>query len=84
MGIEKLLKQLQEYLNKEEKKKVAHCDRIDRLLEKLEEKKKKLEKKLAAESNSTKQKRLLTDLKVVKLQLKNGHKRREELSEKCK
>lgn len=84
MGIEKLLKNLQDYLVKGEKKKVAHCDRIDNLLEKLEEKKKKLEKKLATESNTTKQKRLMTDIKIVTLQLKNGHKRREELSAKCK
>ena len=84
MGIEKLLKNLQDYLKKGEKKKIAHCDRIDHLLEKLEEKKKKLEKKLAAESNTTKQKRLMTDIKIVTLQLKNGHKRRQELSAKCK
>jgi hypothetical protein len=84
MGIEKLLKNLQDYLNKGEKKKTAHCDRIDHLLAKLEEKKQKLEKKLAAESNKTKQKRLMTDIKIVTLQLKNGYKRREELSAKCK
>ena len=84
MGIEKLLKNLLDYLNKGEKKKIAHCDRIDHLLEKLELKKKKLEKKLASESNTTKQKRLVTDIKIVTLQLKNGHRRREELTEKCK
>ncbi|MGD8587668.1 MAG: hypothetical protein PVG22_02450 [Chromatiales bacterium] len=84
MGIEKLLKNLQDYLNKGEKKKTVHCDRIDHLLAKLEEKKQKLEKKLVDESNTTKKKRLMTDIKIVTLQLKNGYKRREELSAKCK
>jgi uncharacterized protein YgiM (DUF1202 family) len=84
MGIEKLLKNLNDYLEKGEKKKIAHCDRIDGLLVKLEEKKRKLEKKLAAEDNATKKKRLMTEVKIVTLQLKKGYKRREELSEKCK
>jgi hypothetical protein len=84
MGIEKLLKNLNDFLNKGEKKKTAHCDRIDGLLTKLEEKKLKLEKKLAAEKNTTKQKRLMTDIKIVTLQLKNGHKRRQELTAKCR
>ena len=84
MGIEKLLKNLSDYLNKGEKKKSAHCDRIDGLLAKLEEKKLKLEKKLAVEKNPTKQKRLMTDIKIATLQLKNGYRRREELTAKCK
>jgi len=84
MGIEKLLKNLQDYLNKGERKKTAHCHRIDHLLVKLEEKKQTLEQKLAVEPNSTRQKRLMTDIRIVTLQLKNGHRRREELSAKCK
>lgn len=84
MGIEKILKHLQDYLSKGEKKKTAHCDRIDSLLAKLEEKKTKLEKKVAIENNELKKKRLITDIKIVTLQLKNGYKRREELTAKCK
>jgi uncharacterized protein YgiM (DUF1202 family) len=84
MGIEKLLKNLNDYLDKGEKKKTAQCNRIDDLLVKLEEKKHKLEKKLAAENNVTKKKRLMTEVKIVTLQLKKGYKRRNELSEKCK
>ncbi len=84
MGIEKLVKNLKDFLSKGEKKKTAHCDRIDGLLAKLEEKKLKLENKLAVEKNATKHKRLMTDIKIVTLQLKNGYKRRAELTAKCR
>ena len=84
MGIEKLLDSLNGYLKKAEKKKAPQCDQIDELLKKLKEKKKKLEKKLSNENNSTKKKRLSTELKVVTLQLKKGNKRRDELKNKCK
>jgi hypothetical protein len=84
MKFEKLLDNLNEYLNKGEKKKKVQCDRIDELLGKLEEKRKKLEKKLEDEKNPTKKKRLSTDLKIVTLQLKKGNKRRRELENKCK
>ncbi len=84
MGIEKLLDSLNGYLKKAEKKKTAQCDQIDALLKKLKEKKKKLEKKWSNENNSTKKKRLSTELKIVTLQLKKGNKRRDELKNKCK
>ena len=84
MGIEKLLESLNDYLHKGEKKKSVRCDRIDEILAKLDDKKKKLEKKLDSEKNSTKKKRLKTEIKVVSLQLKKAHKRRAELEGKCK
>lgn len=84
MGLKKLLENLNDYLNRGEKSDAVRCTRIDELLEKLEEKKKKLEKKLHVEKNQAKKKRLKTDIKIVTLQLKKGHKRREKLSQKCK
>ena len=84
MGIERLVDSLNVYLKKGEKNKNVQCDRIDELLSKLEEKKKNLKKKLNDESNSTKKKRLSTELKIVTLQLKKGYKRRNELKDKCK
>ncbi|MEN8130754.1 MAG: hypothetical protein ABFS45_11280 [Pseudomonadota bacterium] len=83
MGIEKLLERLNDYLHQGEKKKPLQCDRIDEILSKLGEKKKKLEKKMEDEKNNTKKKRLKTELKIVSLQLKKAHKRRQELNKKC-
>ena len=84
MGIEKLLENLNNYLDKGEKKKKAHCDRIDELLVKLEEKEIKLRQKVEGETNEAKKKRLSTELKIIAVQRKKGVARREELSEKCK
>ena len=83
MGIEKLLKDLTDYLDKGERKKKAHCERIDELLGKLEEKEAKLTKKLEKEKDTVKRKRLKTELKIVAVQRKKGVQRREELDTKC-
>lgn len=83
MGIEKLLKDLTDYLDKGERKKKAHCERIDELLAKLEEKEAKLTKKLEKEKDTVKRKRLKTELKIVAVQRKKGVQRREELDTKC-
>ncbi|MCB1852462.1 MAG: hypothetical protein KDI83_17065 [Gammaproteobacteria bacterium] len=83
MGIEKLLDNLKDYLDKGEKKKKAHCDRIDELLAKLAEKEDKLRTKAEAETNISKRKRLNTELKIIEVQRKKGIARREELSGKC-
>ena len=83
MGIEKLLKDLTDYLDKGERKKKAHCERIDELLAKLEEKEAKLTKKLEKEKDTVKRKRLNTELKIVVVQRKKGAQRREELDTKC-
>lgn len=84
MGLKKLLANLNEYLDKGERKKKAHCDRIDALLDKLGEKEKKLEKKLDAEKNPGKRKQLKLELKIVKAQRKKGSKRRNQLRKKCR
>jgi len=83
VGIEKLLKDLTDYLDKGERKKKAHCERIDELLAKLEEKEAKLTKKLEKEKDTVKRKRLKTELKIVAVQRKKGVQRREDLDTKC-
>ena len=84
MGLEKLLQNLNNYLQRGEKSNSIRCERIDNLLAKLEEKKKKLEKKLLEQKTPAKKRRLKTDIKIVTLQLKKGYKRRDKLKEKCK
>ena len=84
MGIKEILASLNDYLNKGEKKKTAHCDRIDSLLEKLKEKEKGLKKKLDMEKNAGKCKKLKLELKVIGAQRKKGARRRQELRKKCK
>jgi Skp family chaperone for outer membrane proteins len=82
--IDDVLKRLNNYLNKGERKKKAHCERIDTLLNKLKEKEDSLEKKLLDEKDSDKRKRIKIELKVVTAQRKKGQKRRKELNAKCK
>ncbi len=84
MPLDDLLVKLNNYLDEGQRKKKAHCDRIDDLLEKLKDKQKLLEGQLKKEENSKKRKRIKTELKVVEAQLKKGKKRREELDVKCK
>ena len=84
MPIEKIVKQLGDYLDKGERKNKAHCERIDGLLGKLKEKEAKLQKKLSEEDDPDKKKRLKIDLKIVEAQRKKGKKRRKELDVKCK
>lgn len=84
MGIKKLVKHLQQQLAKGEKKGHVSCDRIDDLLLDLGKKEKKLEQKLSDEKNSAKRKHLKLELKIARLQLKKGKKRRAELASKCK
>lgn len=84
MPIDDVLKRLNTYLSKGERKKKAHCERIDSLLEKLKEKESRLEKELKKEHDPEKKKRIKIELKVISEQRKKGHKRRKELNAKCK
>jgi len=84
MPLDKLLSKLNNYLDEGQRKKKAHCERIDHLLVKLKKKQKELEGELAKEKDSAKRKRIKTELKVVEVQRKKGQKRREELEVKCK
>ena len=84
MGINKLIKDLQNQLSKGETKGKASLDRIDDLLGDLKQKEKKLKHKLDAEKNSSKRKRLKLELKIVHVQLKKGKARRAQLAKKRK
>jgi len=84
MGLDKLLSKLNDYLDEGQRKKKAHCERIDDLLVKLKEKQKGLEAELKKEKDSGKRKRIKSELKIVEMQRKKGQKRREELEVKCK
>ena len=84
MGINKLIKDLQNQLSKGEKKGKAPLDRIDDLLGELKQKEKKLERKLDKEKNSSERKHLKLELKIVRVQLKKGKVRRAELAKKLK
>ena len=84
MGINKLIKNLQNQLSKGEKKGKPSLDRIDDLLGELKQKEKKLERKLEHEKNSSKRKHLKLELKIVRVQLKKGKARRAELAKKRK
>lgn len=84
MGISKLVKHLQQQLSKGDKKHGASLDRIDELLLDLAKKERKLKKKLSEEKNSSKRKELKLEMKIARLQLKKGKKRRAELAKKGK
>ena len=84
MGIKKLIKDLQKQLSKSEQKDNAPLDHIDQLLLDLAKKERKLEKKLSEEKNSSKRKHLKLEMKILRLQLKKGQKRRAELAKKVK
>ena len=84
MGIEKLLENLKDYLDKGTRKKKAHSERIDSILGQLDEKEKKLKKTLDKEKNAGKRKQLKMELKIINAQRKKGAKRRDELQNKCK
>ncbi len=83
MPIDDIIKRLSNYLNEGERKKKAHCERIDTLLNKLKEKGQYLEKKLSNEKDPDKKKRLKIELKIVTTQRKKGQNRRKELKAKC-
>jgi hypothetical protein len=84
MPVEKLFKKLNDYLDKGERKKKAHCERIDSLLEKLNEKEKDFEEKLENEVDPDNRKRLKIELKIVQAHLEKARIRREDLEVKCK
>jgi hypothetical protein len=76
MGLQKLIKKLENYLNG----KKNHCDEIRELLEKLGEKQEKIERKLEAEEGTSKRKSLKLELKIIHAQSKKAKKM---LRKKC-
>ena len=80
MGIAKLLKCLHKQLKRSHADKIKQCDQLEELLNQLQKKEQALQQKLQKAKNISKRKRLKTDLKIVKLQLKKGRKRLDELN----
>jgi len=83
MGIDKLVKCLRKRLKKGDEADIDKCEQLDDLLGQFEKKKQGLQRKLEKADGKSKRKRLKTDLKVIKLQLKKGQKRRNELDKNC-
>ena len=81
MGIDKILKSLDKLFNKHKIKK-SHCEELNDLLTELEKKYIKLKSEIDSESSGKRRKKLKTELKIVKVQLRKG---REKLSglKKC-
>jgi len=76
MGIDKILKNLNKLFNKDKIKK-SHCEELNDLLKDLEKKYIKLKSEFDSESSGKARKKLKTELKIVKVQLRKG---REKLS----
>lgn len=84
MGLEKLLKKLNNHLTKQEHKSSdLNCERIDVLMEKLVKKKKILKESLDTEKGKMERKHLKLEFKIVSRELKKAGKRRDELTGEC-
>jgi len=79
MGLNKLIKHLQETLSDGTDKNHTSCERIEELLGEIEAKEKKLKQKLSEETNTKKRKDLKLQLKIASTQLKKGMARLHEL-----
>jgi hypothetical protein len=71
MGINKILKDLHKLFNKDKIKK-SHFEELNELLQELEKKYKKLKSALNSESSGKARKKIKTELKIVKVQLRKG------------
>jgi predicted nucleic acid-binding Zn-ribbon protein len=79
MGLNKLIKRLQETLSDGTDKNNTSSERIEELLGEIEAKEKKLKQKLSEETNTKKRKDLKLQLKIASTQLKKGKARLHEL-----
>ena len=77
MGIDKILKDLHKLFNKDKIKK-SHYEELNDLLKELEKKYNKLKSEYDSESSGKARKKIKTELKIVKVQLRKG---REKLGE---
>ncbi|MEW7991982.1 MAG: hypothetical protein G8D61_14690 [gamma proteobacterium symbiont of Ctena orbiculata] len=80
MKVNKIVRLLRSYLDKDSKRGRQDLDAIDELLKRLEERRDQLRHKLLKQKPVCKQKRLKTELKIVEMKLKKGRKRREALA----
>ncbi|MCP5407458.1 MAG: hypothetical protein H6967_08005 [Chromatiaceae bacterium] len=81
MKRKKLLKRIAGWLDREGQKQRDHKDELEVLLEKLSKKEAGLEQKLSKEKNKNKQKRLSTELAIVRAQRGKGEQVLANLSE---
>lgn len=81
MKRKKLLKRIAGWLDREGHKQRDHKDELEVLLEKLSKKEAGLEQKLSKEKNKNKQKRLSTELAIVRAQRGKGEQVLANLSE---
>ncbi|MCP5443913.1 MAG: hypothetical protein H6968_12845 [Chromatiaceae bacterium] len=81
MKRKKLLKRIAGWLDREGQKQRDHKDELEVLLEKLSKKEAGLEQKLSKEKNKNKQKRLSTELAIVRAQRSKGEQVLANLSE---
>ncbi|MET0069313.1 MAG: hypothetical protein ABW096_04690 [Candidatus Thiodiazotropha sp.] len=80
MKVNKIVRLLRSYLDKDSKRGRQDFDAIDGLLKRLEERRDQLRHKLQKQKTVCKQKRLKTELKIVEMKLKKGRKRREAMA----
>lgn len=79
----KLLEKLMNLLDSGKEAQRPKCERIAELLKKLKKQERASKEKLANEKDRTKQKRLLTDIKILHTQRKKAIRRYKELKKKC-
>lgn len=71
MGIDKILKNIESLFNKNKIKK-SHREELSDLLDDLEKKYRKLKSDISSEGSKKCRKKLKTELKIVKVQLRKG------------
>jgi hypothetical protein len=81
MGIDKIIKDLESMFKKDKIKK-PHCEELDDLLKELGKKFNKIKSELAAESSKKKRKKLKMELKILRVQLRKGYSKLNDLK-KC-
>jgi predicted nuclease with TOPRIM domain len=79
MGLNKLIKRLQETISNDTDTIQTSSERLEELLGEIEAKEKKLKHKLSKETNAKKRKDLKLQLKIASTQLKKGRARLHEL-----
>lgn len=82
MGMKKIIKDL-ETIFKRNRISKSHCEELEDLLKELEKKERKLKSELDYENNKKKRKKLKIELKIVRVQIRKGYRKLEELKN-CK
>jgi hypothetical protein len=78
MGIDKIIKNIESLFNKNKIKK-SHREELKDLLDELEKKYRKLKSEISSEDSKKTRKKLKMELKIVKVQLRKGREKFENL-----